>query len=96
MNRLDLTYINSRGTALELNRWPYLIQSHDLFDYHWDYYVTQMPNGNGGRVNMFAKQLQEKTITLGIRGPRGALAGRLHDLFIATDRDGEAGPVDDR
>jgi hypothetical protein len=66
-----ISYTNSAGSSLVLNSGNYLISTHDLRNFTWDYLATNRPNGYGGRVT-FKRPVQEKRISIGIRGASAA------------------------
>ena len=68
---MTISYTNSAGSSLVLNSGNYLISTHDLRNFTWDYLATNRPNGYGGRVT-FKRPVQEKRISIGIRGASAA------------------------
>ena len=65
--RMDITYYNANGTSISLNTPPYYVAGHDLRNFVWEYNAVNRPNGYGGRVS-FSRPVQERIISLGIRG----------------------------
>ena len=66
-----ITYYNANGASIVLNQGNYLVSVNDLRDFTWDYIATGRPTGFGGRVT-FNRPVQEKHLTLGIRGATAA------------------------
>ena len=64
---MEIKYVNSAGTTIILNTGNYLVSTNNLRDFKWEYTATNRPSGFGGRV-MFSRPIQEKKISLGIRG----------------------------
>lgn len=64
---MTIKYTNSAGTTLILNQGSYLVSTHDLRNFAWNYVATNRPSGYGGRVS-FNRPVQEKIINIGIRG----------------------------
>ena len=64
---MTIKYTNSAGATLILNQGKYLVSAHDLRNFAWNYVATNRPSGYGGRVS-FNRPVQEKIISIGIRG----------------------------
>lgn len=64
---MKIEYFNSNGASIVLNHGDYLVSTNDLRDFVWAYKASNRPNGFGGRVN-FSRPVQEKKLTIGIRG----------------------------
>lgn len=64
---MTIKYVNSSGSEIILNSGNYLVSSHDLRDFQWEYKAINRPSGYGGRVS-FGRGVQEKHINIGIRG----------------------------
>lgn len=64
---MNIEYFNSNGASIALNRGDYLVSTNDLRDFVWNYLPSNRPSGFGGRVK-FSRPVQEKKLTIGIRG----------------------------
>ncbi|MDD4280386.1 MAG: hypothetical protein PHX74_11715, partial [Candidatus Sumerlaeales bacterium] len=64
---MTVTYYNHNGSFIVLNDGNYYVSVNDLRNFTWEYLATNRPSGFGGRVT-FSRPVQEKTITVGIRG----------------------------
>jgi hypothetical protein len=64
---MTISYVNSAGTMVALNAGNYYVAANDLRNYTWGYIATNRPSGFGGKVT-FNRTVQEKTLTIGIRG----------------------------
>ena len=64
---MRIEYFNANGTSISLNTPPYYVAGHDLRSYAWEYNAVNRPSGYGGRVS-FSRPVQERVISLGIRG----------------------------
>ena len=67
MSLMTITYFNHNGASLVLNSGNYLVSANDLRNFAWEHTVINRPSGFGGRA-AFSRPVQEKTITIGIRG----------------------------
>lgn len=63
----DIYYENSRGEKLDLLRYPYRIQTGDLFNYEWEY-TTKSTVRNTGRFEKFFRGTSAKEVVLGVMG----------------------------
>ena len=82
---MKIEYVNSSGASIVLNSGHYLVSGHDLRDFAWERKVTNRPSGFGGRVS-FTRPVQEKTISIGIRG-RELFAQNAAALMALTETD---------
>lgn len=80
-----IKYVNAQGAELVLNRGNYLVSAHDLRNYAWEPSITNRPSGLGGRVT-FAKPVQTKKLTIGIRGG-SSFADNAKALMALTEPD---------
>jgi hypothetical protein len=64
---MTVTYINHNGASIVLNSGNYYVSANDLRNFAWEYTASTRPSGFGGRVT-FSRPVQEKTITIGIKG----------------------------
>ena len=64
---MKIEYFNANGASIVLNSGNYLVSDNDLRDFAWEYTPSNRPSGFGGRVK-FSRPVQEKTLTVGIRG----------------------------
>ena len=64
---MTVTYYNHNGSFITMNDGNYYVSVNDLRNFTWEYLATNRPSGFGGRVT-FSRPVQEKTITVGIRG----------------------------
>ena len=59
----SIKYINSLGEEIELNKFPYIIQSSDLKDYKWEYLTK---NEYNPKVYAFSRSMIEKKIQIAV------------------------------
>lgn len=64
---MTIQYFNANGASITLNSGNYTVSTNDLRNFTWDYVATNRPSGFGGRVT-FSRPVQEKTLTVGIKG----------------------------
>lgn len=67
MKPMEIRYVNSFGASIPLNTPPYYVAAHDLRNFTWEYNAIGRPGGFGGRVS-FARPVQERTLSVGIKG----------------------------
>lgn len=79
----DISYVNSRGTKLDLLKPPYLLQTGELFDYEWGYNSVVSYSGQG-KITSFSKEIKERPLTLSILNYSRESYERAIDLFFET------------
>lgn len=79
----DISYVNSRGTKLDLLKPPYLLQTGELFDYEWGYNSVVSYSGQG-KITSFLKEIKERPLTLSILNYSRESYERAIDLFFET------------
>lgn len=82
---MKIEYVNASGASIVLNQGHYLVSGHDLRDFSWERTITTRPSGYGGRVR-FSRPVQEKRISIGIRG-REQFAQNAAALLALTEPD---------
>lgn len=60
-------YENNQGKKLDLLKFPYRIQTGDLFNYEWEY-TTKSTVRNNGQFEKFVRGISSKDILLGVMG----------------------------
>lgn len=79
---MEIYYVNGNGEKLDFMKWPYLIQSHDLFDYGWSYATKS------GEVLQYTKDVTEKTITLNISADtKETYYNAINHFYDVVERD---------
>lgn len=68
---MTIRYNNANGASIVLNQGNYMVSENDLRDFAWEYSAIGRPAGFGGRVT-FNRLVQEKHLTIGIRGASAA------------------------
>lgn len=68
---MRLYYVNHKGVQIDLDRWPYWIQTGDILDWTWDH--TEM----GGRIRGFKRGVSSKKVTLTVNGQN-------HEEYLAN------------
>ena len=83
----EIKYVNANGTEIVLNRGHYTISKNELRNYDWNYTAYNRPSGYGGRVS-FSRGVQEKSISIGIRGGVGGdFSKYAAELLALTEPD---------
>ena len=79
----DIKYVNSAGVVLDLLKPPYMLQTGDLFDYHWEYSTS-----NDSNIVGFSKKVSEKSLTLSILNySKSSYYASIDHFFETTEYD---------
>ena len=83
---MEIYYINSKNEKLDLVRWPYRIQTADLFNYKRNY--TYMETTSGGNISSFNTPVVEKSVQLTVAAStRKDYYDALNRFFRVVDAD---------
>ncbi len=65
---MEITYVNSKGVELKLDRKPYYTEKSELYDFSWSLGFAARPLQDGGRVVSRRRQNNVRKLTLYVYG----------------------------
>ncbi len=61
---MEITYVNSKGTVLHLDRKPYFTEKSELYDFSWNLGFASRPLNEGGKVVSRRRTSVQRKLTL--------------------------------